>query len=66
MDPKQLALLLLQKNTQIANSPMGHQFLQILQSGDEQAGIQMAQNICASKGVTPQKALEMAKNQFHI
>lgn len=60
--PEQLALTLLQRNPDKAQTPMGQQLLRILQSGDSQAGAQMAQNICSSRGLTPQQALQQAIN----
>ena len=60
----QLAYSLLMSNPQIANSPQGQQFMQILQSGDQKAGEQMAMNICNSYGTTPQNALMMALKFF--
>lgn len=61
-NPVQFAMLMLQRNPQIANTPQGQQFLRILQTGDAQAGAQMAQNICGSIGKTPQQAAQEAMN----
>ena len=66
MDYKTFALMLLQRQPQIANSPMGQQFIKILQTGNVQAGQQMAQNICQAYGVTLDQALGMAKQQFNV
>ena len=60
----QFAMMMLQRNPQIANTPQGRQFMQILQSGDAQAGAQMAQNICGSMGKTPQQAAQEAFNSI--
>lgn len=64
LDPRQLALQALMEQPQIANSPQGQEFLRILQSGDEQAGMQMAMNICNSYNCTPRQALMNAVNFF--
>lgn len=61
---EQMAMLLLQKNPQIANSPQGQQFMQILKSGDTEKGQQMAQNLCQSYGETPEEALKKAQKFF--
>ena len=45
MNPTEFAINLLARNKNVANSPLGTQFLHILQTGDEKAGIAMAQNI---------------------
>lgn len=63
---QQLALLALQKNPSIANTPQGRQFAQILQSGDEAAGQQMARNLCQSYGVTVDEATKEAAKFFNI
>lgn len=63
---EQIAMTLLQKNPQVANSPQGQQFMQILKSGDVQKGQQMADNICNSYGVTRDDALNKAKQFFKL
>lgn len=64
MSPQQIVYGILQTRPDIANSPQGQQLMQILQSGDNEAGMQMAMNICNSYGVTPQQALSSAINFF--
>lgn len=66
VDINALAANLLRRNPNVANSPMGQQFLKILQTGDSAAGMAMAQNLCTSMGVTPEKAVEMAKRSFNL
>lgn len=63
---EQMAMFLLQKNPQIANSPQGQQFMNILKSGDVEAGQKMAKNFCDSYGVKPEDALQQAQNYFNI
>lgn len=67
MSIEQLALGILQQRPDVANTPQGQQFMQILQSGDKEAGMQMAMNICNSYGMTPQQgvmqAIKFFKNQ---
>lgn len=65
-DVSQLAISLLQQNPNVANSPQGQQFLQILKSGDVEKGKQMAQNICQSYGTTPEEAFKQAKTFFNL
>ena len=66
MSPFNMAVMMLQNNPKIANSPMGLQFVDILKTGNVEAGKQMAQNICASMGVSPEQAFEMAKKSFNM
>lgn len=63
---EQFAIMLLQKNPKIANSPQGQQFLEILKSGDSERGQQMAQNFCNSYGVTPEEGYNQARKFFNI
>lgn len=62
----QFALRKMQSNPQAAQSPIGQQFINILQSGNEAAGIELANNLCQTYGDTPQQALQKARNSFHI
>ena len=66
MDTRTFAIQLLSSRPEIANTPMGQQFLRILQTGDIQAGQQMAQNLCASRGLTPEQAVNMARSTFNL
>ena len=65
-DLRQIAMLTLQKNPKVANSPQGQQFMQILQSGDVAAGQQMAQNLCQAYGVSEQDAIKQVVQYFNI
>lgn len=60
---KQFAIQMIQ-NSGRGNTPMGQEALRILNSNDEQAGIQMANNLCNSNGVSPQDVLPEAGNFF--
>ena len=48
------------------NNPMAQNYISVIQSGDAQKGQQLAENICRSYGVTPQEALQQAKQFFRI
>lgn len=65
-DMKQIAMMMLQRNPNIANSPQGQQFMQILKNDDAEKGQQMAQNFCQSYGVKPEDALKQAKQFFNL
>lgn len=45
----------------IRNNPNAQQWLQVVQSGDAKAGEQIAKNICASYGMTPEQATQQAQ-----
>lgn len=53
----QMANAIMQANPNLARTPQGQQFMQILQSGDVNACQQMGMNICNSYGLNPQQAL---------
>lgn len=62
----QFALNQLKQKPEIANSPMGQEFINILQSGNDQAGIELANNLLKSYGLTREQAIQQARNGFHI
>lgn len=65
---QQFAMNMIANNPRIqqrANgNPMLMQGLKAIQNGDENAGRQLAENICNSMGVTPQQATQQAMNFF--
>lgn len=65
-NPRNFALGLIQRNPQVANNPQAQEYLGVIQSGDNKKGEEIANNICKSYGVTPQEALEMARQFFKI
>lgn len=58
----QLAMMKVQNTPELANSPMGQSFLQIMQSGNQQAGIEMANNIINTLGISRDQAIQQAMN----
>lgn len=60
------AIMMLKRNPKIANSPQGREFIDILQSKDEQRGQQMAKNYCNSYGTTPEEGYNQARKFFGI
>lgn len=63
---KDFALRMIQNNPNIANNPRAQEMIAIIQNGDEQKGQELAQNLCATYGVSPDQALQQAKNFFNI
>lgn len=66
MNPMQFAMNMIQHNPQVMNNPMAQNYINVIQSGDAQKGQQLAENICKSYGMTPQQALQQAKQFFNI
>lgn len=65
-DIKNFALNLINQNPQIAQNPNAQSMLNVIQSGDSKKGAEIAQNLCSSYGITPEQALNQAKQFFHI
>lgn len=64
-----IILKALQARPDILNSPRGQEFARILQSGDEKAGIAMANNLRNSYGISDQdtaSALSQVKSYFNF
>lgn len=59
-----LANLLQNRFPNVANSPQGREFIRILNSGDVEAGKNMANNICQSYGVSREEAVNQSVNFF--
>lgn len=58
----QAAVNMVRSDPKKANTPIGQQFLQIAESGDEQAGIALAENLCQTYGTPKDQAINMAQN----
>lgn len=56
----------IQNNPSLQQNPQAQNYISVLQSGDSQKGQQLAENICKSMGVTPEQALQQAKQFFHM
>lgn len=65
----QMAIQQLGNNPQISNSPMGQNFLNIVNNGDQKAGEALAMNILSSMGMTKEEGIEQARrglsSMFH-
>lgn len=62
----QMLQQLLQRNPALMQSQNAANIIRILQSGDAQAGEQLARNYCQSLGMTPEQAYMQVKQQFHL
>lgn len=60
------AMRMMMQNPNVRNSPIGREFMDILQSGDQARGEQLASNLCQSYGTSKEDALNQARNFFHI
>lgn len=63
---KGFAMQLLANNPNIANNPQAQQLLEVIQSGDDQRGQQVADNICKTYGISREDAIMQAKRFFKL
>ena len=63
-DPRSVALNLISRNPNLANNPQAQSFINVIQSGDSKKGEEIARNLCNTYGVTPEQAVQQAKNFF--
>ena len=64
-DPRMFAMNILRQNPSIAQNQRNQDLLQVILSGDNTRGQQIAENLCKTYGVTPQQAVDTATNFFH-
>lgn len=60
----QMAMNMIRNNPQIANNPQAQHYIQVLESGDEAKGREIAENICKSYGMTIEQGVQQARNFF--
>lgn len=63
---KDFAIQLLMNNPRVANNPQIQNYIQVIQSGDNAKGAEIANNICQSYGVTPEQGLQQARQFFRL
>lgn len=62
----QFALNLIQNNPNVSRNPLAKDYISVIQNGDDTAGQMLANNICATYGLTREQAVEQARKFFHI
>lgn len=66
MDLKALTMNLAMKNPAIANNPNAQAMLDVINSGDQARGEQLANNLLNTYGVSKEDALKQAKQFFGL
>lgn len=66
IDIRAIALDILSKNPNVANNPRSQEMINVIKSGDNAKGEELARNLCASYGMTPEQAAEDAKRYFGL
>jgi len=64
-DPKQLIKMLINSNPRIQNNPMAQTMIEVIQSGNNVQGEQIAENLCKTYGVTREQATQQAENWLY-
>lgn len=52
--------LLVQKNPDLANNPRAKAAIEVIKSGDEKKGTEMALNLCKTYGATKEEGINLA------
>lgn len=63
---KNIAMNMLANNPAIANNPQAREYIQIIQNGDSQRGQKIADNICATYGISREEAVKKARQMFGL
>lgn len=61
-----LVTMLINRNPQMVNNPRAQQLLSVIQNGSAEQGQRIAENLCATYGVSKEQALTDAKNFFGL
>lgn len=61
-----LAQLLARQNPQVANNPRAQDLLNVIFNNDSVRGEEIARNLCQTYGVTPEQAVQQARQYFKI
>lgn len=64
--PMQFLQAQLSNNPNIANNPQAQNYIQILQSGNAQAGQQIAENLLKTYGMTKDQGMNQVRQFFHF
>lgn len=61
-----LAMNLIGRNPNVANSPMNQAYIDTLKSGDNTKGEQLARNLCQTYGISVEEAINRARTFFNL
>ena len=66
MNFQAMALEMIRRNPQISNNPNAQELLNVIQSGDQKKGEEIANNLCNTYGISRDDAVQKAKQFFNI
>lgn len=66
ISPMQFLMAQIQQNPNLANNPQAQSYIQIIQSGNQKKGEEIAQNLLKSYGMTKEQGMAQVKRFFHF
>ena len=66
MTIRDIALSIISNNPSFANNPRAQEYISIIKNNDSQRGNEIAQNLCATYGMSVDQAVCQAKQFFGI
>lgn len=63
-DAKTMAMNMISRNPAIANNPQSMEYLKTIQNGDSKKGQEIADNLCATYGVSKEEVVKRARQMF--
>ena len=66
ISPMQFLMSQIKQNPNITNNPQAQSYIQIVQSGDQKKGEEIAQNLLKSYGMTKEQGMAQVKRFFHF
>lgn len=66
ISPMQFLISQIQQNSNITNNPQAQSYIQIIQSGDQKKGEEIAQNLLKSYGMTKEQGMAQVRQFFHF
>ena len=66
ISPQQLVTRLVMSNPQIRSNPRAVEMLEVIERGDSARGEKIAENLCATYGVSRDEAVAQARRYFNL
>lgn len=66
MNIRDMALSIISNNPSFVNNPRAQEYISIIKNNDAQRGNEVAQNLCATYGMSADQAVGQAKQFFGI
>ena len=63
-NPMDFVMNMIRNNPKVANNPQAQEWIQVIQSGDQARGEQIANNLLNSMGLTKEEAMQEVSKRF--